>query len=210
MGEVARPAAAVGVLGVFGVLGAAVACRGDDTDDAAALADDPLAVVDAWNEARNDGDVERAMALVADDALLVTFAMDDPAERATWLDLLDAQAIAGWQIDESCELHSGGWVACTYVQSDELLRSWGLALRGTHDYTVRDGHIEQLDRRHDADTQREVYDAVDDFRAWAESYHPDVAAVIWTDPSVTFYSDARGADAAMSLVDEFDEARAGD
>jgi hypothetical protein len=167
----------------------------------------PLEVVAAWTGARDDGDVERAMALVAEDASILGFSIPD--ERADLVEVLEGQVAAGGEMEESDCVETGERVTCRYVIRDEILRRWGLSLTGTHTYRVRDGKIVQADRVHDDDTRRLVYLELARFRSWVEATHPEIAAVIWTDPDIAAYSDPPGAEAMISLLDEYEPYRDG-
>jgi hypothetical protein len=167
---------------------------------------DPVDVVAAWAAARNAGDIEDSMSLVADDARLFWYRMSDPDERAAWVEVLESQRASGWRIDEDC-VDDGEWISCRYEQTDEMLRRWGLALRGTHEYSVRDGRIVSVDRRHDPDSERAVADALEAFRVWVETAHPDLVPVIWSEPGAAAFTDRRGAEAVLSLLDPYEVVR---
>jgi hypothetical protein len=167
----------------------------------------PLGVVAAWTAARDDGDVDRAIALIADDASILGFSLPD--ERADLVDLLEGQAAAGGEMEDSDCVETGELVMCRYLIRDEILRRWDLSLTGTHTYRVRDGKIVQADRVHDDDARRLVYLELDRFRSWVEATHPETAAVIWPDRDTAAYSDPRGAEAMISLLDEYEPYRDG-
>jgi hypothetical protein len=167
----------------------------------------PREVVAAWNVARNDGDVERAMALVADDGDVLGFSMPD--QRADLVSVLEGQVAAGGVLEDSGCAVAGEQVTCRYVIHDEILRRWGLTLTGTHTYRIHDGKIVHIDRVHDDDARRLVYLELDRFRSWVKATHPEMATVIWSDFGASSYSDRRGAQAMISLLDEYEPHRDG-
>jgi hypothetical protein len=169
-------------------------------------ADDPLAVVAAWDEARTSGDTDLAMGLLHEDARLFWYSMADPIEREAWLRVMDAQEASDWTLREECSAR-GEWVTCAYEQSDRILRRWGLALTGTHEYVVRDGKLFAADRRHDPESEDAVYGALRDFRDWVTEVHEELVPIIWSDPGAVAFTDRAGAEAALSVLDEYERHR---
>jgi len=146
------------------------------------------------------------MSLLHEDARLFWYSMADPTEREAWLRIMDAQEASGWILREECSAR-GEWVTCAYEQSDTMLRRWGLALTGTHEYVVRDGKLFAADRRHDSESEDAVYDALRDFREWVTEEHEDLVTIIWSDPGAVAFTDRAGAEAALSVLDEYEQHR---
>jgi hypothetical protein len=163
---------------------------------------DPLSVVRAWNAARNAGDVDRAMSLVAEDANLFGVPADESG-RAWHRAVLEGQAIAGHRVEDSECRVSGSRVICRYAIQDAFLRKCGLTLTGTHRFEVRNGLIDFAARDHDSSSRAAVYAAIRLFRDWVEASRPEVAAVIWSDATSTFYTTPQGATQMLAVLDGY-------
>lgn len=164
---------------------------------------DPIPVVEAWVAARVAGDVDTVMAQLAEEGEIfgVGIHLDDNRERLRRN--FEAQAVAGWAIEETdCEA-DGERVTCRYRQEDDILRRWGLALTGEHRYVVRDGLLVRIQRIHDQQSANTVYAVTDAFRAWVSEIHPELVDVIWVDPLSALYTTPEGARAVLDLLDEF-------
>ena len=168
-----------------------------------ASAADPLSVVLSWTEARNAGDVDRAMAVLADTGSIFDFSMADPTDRDRLREILEAQAVAGHRIEESdCEV-DGERVTCRYRQYDALLERCGIALTGVHRYNVRDGRLTLADRSHDPESRDAAYAAAEAFRGWVQEHHPDAVDVIWVTSSDVTFTTTEGARAMMAIIGEY-------
>ena len=163
----------------------------------------PIAVVEAWTAARNAGNVDAALALLADDAIVLDQRISDPDGRAALRGILEAQVIAGWRIEEAECTVDGQNVTCRYRMHDALLRKCGLAFEGTHDYRVEGGKLRNANRQHDAASRSTVYGALDRFRGWIQKNHPDAFDVIWVDRSAATYTTLDGARKVMSFLEEY-------
>lgn len=164
---------------------------------------DTLAVVQAWGVARNAGDIDAAMDLVSEDARLLDHSMQLPERRDALVDLLRVQASAGWEAhDFDCSI-AGESVSCRYEQSDVFLRMMGLVLTGNHEYVVRDSHIVSADRTHDPESRFGIESAWRDLRQWVKEHHPEIEPVIWTSRRSIAYSTVEGAEATLSIIDEY-------
>ncbi|HSI99615.1 MAG TPA: nuclear transport factor 2 family protein [Patescibacteria group bacterium] len=164
---------------------------------------DPIAVVEAWVAAREAGDIDTVMSLLAEegDIFGTGIHLDDNRERLRRN--FEGQAVAGWAIEETgCEA-DGERVTCRYRQEDEILRRWGLALTGEHRYAVRDGLIVRVQRIHDPQSANAVYAVTDAFRSWVTEHHPELVDVIWVDPTSALYTTPEGARAILELLDDF-------
>jgi hypothetical protein len=165
---------------------------------------DLLAVVARWNAARNAGDVDATMQLLAPDAVVLGFPLASPASLAAFREVMEAQAIAGWKIvDSDCSV-LGDAVTCRYRMDDEMLRRWDLEFTGTHEYVVSDGLIQRSTRSHDAESRDRVYTAIRAFRNWVHLVHPDLEPVIWSDPNGATYATPEGAQAMLDILAEYD------
>jgi hypothetical protein len=164
---------------------------------------DPFAVTTSWVAARNAGDVDAAMGLLADTAVIFDLPMADPDARSQLRLLLEAQAIAGHRIDDRDCREDRGRVTCRYRQSDALLDRCGLVLAGVHTYQVRDGKLSRAGRTHDGPSRSAAYDAARAFRRWVEANHPDDADVIWADASDVTFSTPDGARAMVSIISQY-------
>lgn len=165
---------------------------------------DPLSIVEAWEAARNAGDVDRAMSLIAESAVIFGTAARTPAGRAWHRSVLTAQAIAGHTVHDSSCVVSGERVTCRYVQEDAFLAKCGLVLTGEHRFQVHAGKLVVVTRRHDEASREAVYGAVEAFRSWVASVHPAEHQVIWSDPSSVFYATPEGANAMLAVLDEYE------
>jgi ketosteroid isomerase-like protein len=163
-----------------------------------------LAVVTEWTRARNAGDVDAAMQLLAPDAVVMGFPLASPTRRAEFRNVLEAQAIAGWKIEDSDCSVSGETVMCRYRMGDKMLRRWDLEFTGTHEYVVSDGLIQRSSRSHDAESRDRVYAAIQAFRNWVYLVHPDLEPVIWSDPNGATYATPEGAQAMLDILAEYD------
>ena len=175
---------------------------------------DPLEVVAAWTASRNAGDVDAALSLLADDASVFGGSIADPGRRNETRQILAAQALAGWTIvDSDCEAtdetSTDVIVTCRYRMDDEILRRWELSFTGTHQYIVRDGKIARVTRVHDISSRDQAYSALGAFKAWVAEVHPDLVAVIWSDPQGATYGTPEGAAAMLELLDEYEQSRSG-
>jgi hypothetical protein len=186
------------------VIAAVLACScAELREGAEASGTDPVAVIERWNTTRNRGDVAGALALLADDASVLGFHLDDPADRAELTEVLASQAAAGFQLtDRSCDA-TGTTVTCDYEMHDEVLEHWNLSLRGVHRYDVVDGRISAATREHDRGTSDRVYAQLDAFRRWVTDTHPDLVDVIWSTPGAAAYTTVIGAETMLSLLDEY-------
>lgn len=162
-----------------------------------------LEVVQAWGVARNAGDIDAAMDLVSEDARLLGHSMRLPERRDDFVDLLRAQAAAGWEIRNFDCSFDGETVSCRYEQSDVFHRKMGFVLTGNHEYVVRDRLIVSADRRHDAKTRSAIQSTSRDLRRWVTEHHPEIESVIWTNPGSASYSTVEGVDAMLSIFDEY-------
>jgi hypothetical protein len=161
-----------------------------------------------WVNARNAGDIDRALSYIADRASILGIVIVTPSDRDRLRAVLEAQRIAAWTIEESaCTQPTAELLVCRYAQHDRILDRWGLVLIGTHTYHIRNGKIFGLDRAHDSDSRSAVYAAAAAFHSWVEDHHPQEAKVIWIDPRSALYTTPAGARAALSLLDEYEDAR---
>jgi hypothetical protein len=168
---------------------------------------DPLEVVHGWTASRNAGDVDTAMSYLADDATVFGFSIADPLRRANVRDILAAQAVAGWSIQESECVAEGENVTCRYRMDDEVLRRWALSLSGRHEYLIRDGKLAEATRYHDDEPRRRAYAALATFKAWVRATHPDLVYVIWSDAQSVTYATPEGAAAMLVLLNEYEQAK---
>jgi limonene-1,2-epoxide hydrolase len=167
---------------------------------------DPLGVVTAFTDARNQGDLDTALGLLGSNSNILGIALSAQDGKARLRTIFEAQQIANWVVeDDDCAV-DGVVVTCRYRESDDILRRWGMALTGDHRYDVRDGRIMTMRRTHDEDAQQTVYAATDPFHAWIGSAHPDLLPVIWIDPTSALYTTPDGARAILGLLDEYDAA----
>jgi len=176
---------------------------GCTTATASPSAPDPIAVVEAWVAAREAGDIDTVMSLLAEegDIFGIGIHLDDNRERLRRN--FEGQAVAGWAIEETdCET-DGERVTCRYRQEDDILRRWGLALTGEHRYAVRDGLLARIQRIHDRESANAVYAVTDAFRSWVSEVHPELVDVIWVDPTSALYTTPEGARAILEILDEF-------
>ena len=164
---------------------------------------DPVAVVEHWTAARNAGDVEAALALLSEDAVVLDEHVSDPDALARLRNILEGQKIAGWRIEETNCGVDGERVTCRYAMDDALLRKCGLRFTGDHEYVVADGKLDYQTRRHDPASRSEVYGALQQFRGWVSKNHPESFEVIWIDPSSATYTTPQGADAVMAFLGEY-------
>jgi hypothetical protein len=185
-------------------LTAGLACSCSEQRDVAEPSGvDPIAVIEMWNTARNRGDVDGAIALLADDALVLGFHLDDPDDRAELTEVFASQTAAGFHLtDRSC-IATGTFVTCDYEMHDQVLDHWNLSLRGVHRYEVVDGLISTATRDHDRTTSDRVYGQLDAFRHWVTETHPDLAEVIWSTPGAAAYTTVVGAETMLSLLDDY-------
>jgi limonene-1,2-epoxide hydrolase len=163
----------------------------------------PVAVVEHWTAARNTGDIDAALAFLGDDAVVLDQHVSDPAGLARLRNVLEAQKIAGWRIEESGCGVDGQRVTCRYAMDDALLRKCGLRFTGEHEYVVVDGKLDHQTRRHDAASRTEVYGRLQAFRGWVRKNHPGAFEVIWIDPTSATYTTPDGANAVMAFLDEY-------
>ena len=164
----------------------------------------PLEIVQSWTRSRNAGDVETAMSYLAHDANVFGFSIASPSRRDQTRGILEAQATAGWTIEESDCSTAGESVTCRYRMHDEVLRRWGMAFTGVHEYVVHDGKLASSKRFHDLASRDQVYAALDAFREWVRVTHPDLLYVIWSDAQSVTYATPEGAEAMLNLLDEYD------
>jgi SnoaL-like domain len=162
-----------------------------------------IRVVEAWTAARNAGNIDAALALLSADAVVLDLDVSDPEALARLRNILEAQKVAGWRIEETGCGVDGERIRCRYAMHDELLRKCGLQFDGEHVYVVVDGKIDQQSRRHDPASRSKVYGALDRFRAWVRTNHPEAIGVIWIDPSSATYTTTAGAQAVMAFLDEY-------
>jgi len=196
---------ALAVLAVALVAGAAAAfivLRPGPTTEHAADAD-PMGVVERWTAARNAGDTDAAMDLVADDGVVLNVMLSRPNGREQLRGILEAQRIADWHIEETGCHVEGPRVTCRYGMDDALLRRCALRFTGVHTYVVHGGRLARASRAHDWKSRNRVYAALDDFRDWVQREHPDAAETIWIDTRAALYTTADGARAVMALVDDY-------
>jgi predicted acetyltransferase/ketosteroid isomerase-like protein len=165
---------------------------------------DPLSVVQAWEAARNAGDVDRAMSMMSETATIFGTTARTPAGRAWLRSVLAAQAIAGHTVHDSDCVVSGASVTCRYVQADAFFERCGLTLTGEHRFQVLAGKVVFASRRHDEGSREAVYGAVEAFRSWVATVEPAEELVIWSDPNSIFYSTPEGARAMLALLDRYD------
>ena len=182
---------------------ALVAVGGCATAAPSPTADDPIAVVEAWLAAREAGDIDTVMSLLAEEGEIfgIGIHLDDNRERLRRN--FEAQAVAGWAIEETGCQADGERVTCRYRQEDEILRRWGLALTGEHRYVVRDGLLVRILRIHDRESANAVYAVTDAFHGWVAEEHPELVEVIWVDPTSALYTTPEGARATLDLLEEF-------
>jgi len=173
----------------------------------AALRPDLLEVVHGWTSSRNAGDVDLAMSYLADDAQIFGSSMATPRGEAKIREILAAQAVAAWTIQESGCSADGDTVTCRYQMDDKVLRRWGLSFIGRHEYLIRDGKVAQLTRFHDEASRQRAYAALADFKAWVRETHRDLLYVIWSDAQSVTYATPEGAAAMLGLLDEYEEAK---
>jgi hypothetical protein len=167
---------------------------------------DALDIVRAWTEARNDGEIERAMDLLSPTAHVLGLSMATPELRAGLARGFAAQHVGGWRIQDSGCVADGELVTCQYIQDDTVLRRWGLSFTGTHEYTVLDGEIVSLTRVHDPESADRVYAALRAFKEWVRDAHPNLVWVIWSDATYSTYATPEGARAMLRIVDEYQPA----
>jgi len=186
--------AILGALAATGVLGAILL---------ATVRSDPLEVVRAWTASRNAGDVDLAMSYLADDTQLFGSSMAVPRGQAKIRDVLAAQAVAGWTIQDSGCSVDGYTVTCRYQMDDKILRRWGISFFGRHEYVIQDGKVAKLSRFHDEASREEAYAALAAFKEWVRQTHGDLLYVIWSDAQSVTYATPQGAAAMLDLLDEY-------
>jgi hypothetical protein len=164
---------------------------------------DPLEVVQEWTASRNAGDVDLAMSYLADDTQLFDASMATERGQTKIRDILAAQAVAEWTIQESGCSADGDEVTCRYQMDDTILRRWGISFFGRHEYVIEDGKVAELLRFHDKPSREEAYAALADFREWVARTHRDLLYVIWSDPQSVTYATPEGAAAMLDLLDEY-------
>jgi hypothetical protein len=164
---------------------------------------DPITVVEAWTAARNAGNVDAALALLADDADVLDHKISDGDARTALRGVLEAQAIAGWRVDDRDCAVDGPSVKCRYSMHDALLRKCRLAFAGTHDYRVDDGKLRSATRQHDDASRSAVYGALLRFRGWVQKNHPDALDVIWVSRFDASYTTPDGARTVMSFLNDY-------
>jgi limonene-1,2-epoxide hydrolase len=187
---IAIPAALVGI---------GVGC----TTQLATMGPDPLEVVENFTTSRNAGDVDLAMSYLADDTRLFDASMATERGQAKIRDILAAQAVAEWTIQESSCSADGDQVTCRYQMDDIILRRWGLSFFGRHEYVIEDGKVARLLRFHDKESREEAYAALADFKEWVRQTHRDLLYVIWSDAQSVTYATPEGAAAMLDLLDEY-------
>ena len=168
------------------------------------LVQDPIAIVHAWDAARNRADVDAAMSYLAPDAQVVGFSLRSPTQRSLLRGVLEGQAAAGYRVDDTECTTAGELVSCRYAQDDEILRRWGMTFTGQHEIAVHDGKITSLVRTHDPAVEDEIYAAALRLRSWVRVTHPDLYDIIWVDDTTTLYSTRAGAEALLSIIDEYE------
>jgi hypothetical protein len=170
---------------------------------------DPVAVIERWNASRNRGDVAGALALLADDATVLGYRLDEPGDRAELAEILAAQGEAGFRItDRECSV-KGIFVTCDYEMEDAVMRRWSMALRGVHQYEVVDGRITAATRTHERAGSDRLYRELQVLRRWVTDQHPDLVEVIWSTPGAAAYTTVLGARTMLSLLDEYETVRSG-
>ena len=170
---------------------------------------DPVAVIERWNDTRNQGDVASALTLLADDAAVLGYRLDERGDRAELAEILAAQAEAGFHLTDHACAATGIIVTCDYEMDDEVMRRWNLALSGVHRYEVVDGRITSATRTHDRASSDRVYRELEVFRRWVTDRHPDLVDVIWSTPGAAAYTTVLGARTMLSLLDEYQTAAIG-
>ena len=123
-----------------------------------------MGVVERWTAARNAGDTDAAMDLVADDGVVLNVILSRPNGREQLRGILEAQRIAAWHIEETGCHVEGPRVTCRYGMDDALLRRCALRFTGVHTYVVHGGRLARASRAHDWKSRNRVYAALDDFR----------------------------------------------
>lgn len=162
-----------------------------------------IRVVEGWTAARNAGDIDAALAFLSADAVVLDLDVSDPDALARLRGILEAQKLARWRIKETGCGVDRERITCRYAMDDELLRKCGLQFTGDHLYVVADGKIDQQTRRHDAASASRVYKALETFRVWVRTNHPDAIGVIWIDPRSATYTTLAGAQAVMAFLNEY-------
>ena len=168
---------------------------------------DPLEVVQGLRASRNAGDVEQAMSYLAGEAELFGVSRASPRGEAKIREILAAQAVAAWMIEESGCAADGDAVTCRYQMDDKILRRWGLSFFGRHEYVVRDGKVVKLLRFHDEASREEAYAALADFKEWVRMTHRELLYVIWSDAQSVTYATPEGAAAMLGVLDEYEETK---
>jgi hypothetical protein len=164
---------------------------------------DPITVVQAWTAARNAGNVDAALALLAEDADVLDHKISERDARSALRGVLEAQAIAGWRVEDRDCAVNGPSVKCRYSMHDALLRKCSLAFAGTHEYRVDGGKLRNATRQHDAASRSDVYGALLRFRGWVQKNHPDALDVIWVSRFDASYTTPDGARTVMSFLNEY-------
>ena len=169
----------------------------------ATMGPDPLEVVQEWTASRNAGDVDLAMSYLADDTQLFGVSMATQRGAAKIREVLAAQAVAAWTIQESGCSADGDQVTCRYQMDDTILRRWSISFFGRHEYVIEDGKVAKLERFHDEASRDEAYAALADFKDWVAHTHRDLLYVIWSDAQSVTYATPEGAAAMLDLLDEY-------
>jgi hypothetical protein len=143
------------------------------------------------------------MSYLADEGGVFEVSMATPRGQAKIRDILTAQAIAGWKIQESGCTADGDQVTCRYQMDDTILRRWSISFFGRHEYVIEDGKVAKLSRFHDQVSRDEAYAALADFKEWVRAEHRDLLYVIWSDAQSVTYATPEGASAMLDLLDEY-------
>ncbi|MGI9665997.1 MAG: hypothetical protein ACR2N2_02690 [Acidimicrobiia bacterium] len=169
------------------VVGAIVFIAMDTTtSDTAGYA--PQDTVDAFIDARSNGDADAALALLAEDALIYDQEEIDEeayAARLAWLGALEWK----WDVLECSEnpvSETAASITCTYEHNN----AWGRALGvgpfnelGAFEFEVVDGEITEFTHRWShAAFSPAVWET---FIFWAEANHPELIALILSDGCCT-------------------------
>jgi hypothetical protein len=175
--------------------------------DAGAGLRDPVAVIERWNDTRNQGDVASAFALLADDATVLGYRLGEPGDRAELAEILasrsrippDRSRVRGHRHHRQVRL-----------RDDRRGHArWDLALSGVHLYEVVDGRITSAACTHDRASSDRVYRELEVFRRWVIDRHPDLVEVICSTPGAAAYTTVLGARTMLSLLDEYQTATTG-
>jgi hypothetical protein len=170
---------------------------------------DPREVIQAFDAARNAGHIDDALGYLGESGQIFDTPIHLPGGRDRLRQLFEAQRAAGHVVDDrECTVaENGETVTCRYHQTDAILQRWGIAVEGEHRYRVRDGRLVYAFREHDRDSAATLYAATSAFHAWVADVHPALVDLIWVDPTSALYTTADGAEAVLTLLDEYEAAR---